>query len=164
MFFLLLLLLGCLTPQQYYDREQHPVKNHNYQRSIVEIQGFIEVGMSSYHLHYSFKVSDSIVRQERYMGYNINTDLVRYYAGSRFEILYNPEDPFKNLILYNKPVFNENTRFEKANGRIEGMSAVHGGYSYFLSTGFLGITCRYWVNGKDYIHRGGISKDLFFPD
>ena len=154
------LLKSCMP--EYYNQEEYLLENHNYKRSVVEFQGFIESGTYLYHLHYSFRVADSLIRQVRYVGASVNTDLVRFYTGSKYEIIYNPEDPLKNMILLNKPVFDKNIIFGKTEGKIQFITPKQ--YRVFLWEGFLRIRCRYWVNGKSHIHWGGISKDLFFPD
>ena len=157
--FFILSFSSCM--KQYVDWEQKSINERGYERSEVLIKGMVEKYIDNKFLLYEFKVGDSLVKQEALLGQNVNTEIVRFYYGSRYEIIYNPKDLERNLLLFNKPIFKESQQFKSSNAEIISISRNDYLNVWF---GFLQINCRYWVNGKDYIHWGGISKDLFFPD
>ena len=152
---------GCRINEFHYrDRESHFVEL-GYKRSIVKINGACCPGIAIKFLSYEFKAGDVLIEQERHLGSNINPDSFPLYRGSKYEILYNPKNPLQNIILMNKPVFDDNVQFEKAGAVIE--SVVWGNRS-FIYNGFIKVRCHYNVRGKNYFLIASVPKDIFFPN
>lgn len=158
---ILLLVIACSScMRKYVDWEQKKI-NEGYEKSEVVIKGMVERYIDNKFLLYEFKVGDSLVKQEMWLGQNVNTQIVKYYHGARFEILFDSKDFNRNMILFNKPIIKSHQTLNITEAEIINIGRPR---TVALWFGFLNVICKYSVNGRGYIHDGSISKDLFFPD